>query len=98
MSPRKAATETKTKKTPSRRGLSLRKRKATPAEMIAEPVVVQAQAPVASKPKTAPLKPVVVGKDEIAARAYAIWESMGRPAGQEAAHWRQAEREYGVAA
>lgn len=31
--------------------------------------------------------------DQIAARAYAIWEAKGRPTGEDDGHWRQAESE-----
>lgn len=31
--------------------------------------------------------------DEIARRAFEIWQAKGRPQGQDAAHWVQAERE-----
>ena len=32
-------------------------------------------------------------RDEIASRAYHIWEETGRPAGRDLEHWLQAERE-----
>ena len=32
-------------------------------------------------------------REEIAARAFEIWEQEGRPAGREKAHWLRAERE-----
>jgi len=34
-----------------------------------------------------------IAQNEIAARAYQIWESHGRPAGRELEHWLQAEKE-----
>lgn len=38
-----------------------------------------------------------VTREEIAARAYQIWEISGRRHGEDRAHWFQAERELGSA-
>ena len=51
-----------------------------------------------SAAKTAGAKPtpeavVTMSHDEIANRAYMIWLAKGKPAGQDAANWREAERE-----
>ena len=35
-------------------------------------------------------------EDEIRKRAIRIWEAAGKPEGQDAAHWAQAERELGI--
>ena len=39
----------------------------------------------------APAPVITVTHDQIAARAYEIWLSKGRPWGQDAANWREAE-------
>ena len=39
-----------------------------------------------------------VSKSDIAVRAYQIWESEGRPEGQELNHWLRAEAELATAA
>ena len=39
-----------------------------------------------------------VTREEIAQRAYEIWESAGHPEGQDASHWLQAEAELSVQA
>ncbi len=42
----------------------------------------------------APSKPSrTVAQEEIAARAYQLWEASGRRDGEDRAHWFQAERE-----
>ncbi len=39
-----------------------------------------------------------VGKTDVAVRAYQIWESEGRPEGQDVRHWLRAEAEVAAAA
>lgn len=34
--------------------------------------------------------------DDVARRAYSLWETQGRPHGQDKAHWEQAERELAI--
>ncbi|MEM7682560.1 MAG: DUF2934 domain-containing protein [Planctomycetota bacterium] len=111
MSPRKASNANKTavqtaaKAKPAKSRGFLGRRAAKPTLAVETPVQVAATRPAvaaeAVKPKApSPLKlaPVIVDRDEIAARAYAIWETLGRPQGQDFDHWRQAEREAGIAA
>ena len=43
--------------------------------------------------KATPDAVVTMSHDEIANRAYMIWLAKGKPAGQDAANWREAERE-----
>lgn len=43
--------------------------------------------------KSSPKAVVTLSHDEIANRAYMIWLAKGKPADQDAANWRQAERE-----
>lgn len=45
----------------------------------------------ATKRATAPAPEIT--SEEIARRAYFIWEQQGRPAGKEAEHWYQAEQQ-----
>jgi len=50
----------------------------------------------AAKPvrKTAPARPAPeITLDQIARRAYSIWEQQGRPGGKEREHWLLAEQE-----
>jgi hypothetical protein len=41
--------------------------------------------------------PAGVSRDEIEARAYAIWEAEGRPHGKHEDHWRKAHEELNAA-
>jgi len=50
-------------------------------------IAVQKKPAVAAKGKARPTD------EEIAARAFAIWEKQGRPEGQQMDNWLQAERE-----
>jgi hypothetical protein len=36
----------------------------------------------------------IVSEDAVRARAYALWESEGRPLGRDAEHWRRSEEEF----
>ncbi len=44
-------------------------------------------------PAARPIPSRTVAQEEIAARAYQIWEASGRRHGDDRAHWFQAERE-----
>lgn len=93
-----------TKKTPgseTKKATARAKSKATPVAAVpapapaaTEPViaktVIKGEAPV--KKKVAKLEvTITLSHDQIAARAYAIWVAKGKPQGQDAANWAEAE-------
>lgn len=74
----KSASKPKPKSTGSRKTLP------TPDK----PVVVEMAKPAASASKTKHMTPT---HEAIAAKAYEIWVAKGRPTGQDAANWAEAE-------
>ncbi|MFA7236375.1 MAG: DUF2934 domain-containing protein [Phycisphaeraceae bacterium] len=58
---------------------------------IAAPAVSQSAAPKKTPSKKVAAAPQVPTFDEIALRAFQIWEAKGKPAGQDAINWREAE-------
>jgi H+-transporting ATPase len=53
---------------------------------------LKVSAPKAKRAIT-PLPVQQITTDQIASRAYSIWEQQGRPAGKESEHWFQAEQQ-----
>lgn len=73
----------------TKRAVSPAAKKITPK---ARPMVVKTSAPKAKR-TVKPLPAPVITSEEIARRAYFIWEQQGRPAGKEAEHWKLAEQQ-----
>jgi hypothetical protein len=100
-SPRKKVTKKKvTKKTATRGSVMSKDKKSKTTIKSKTPKTKSADKPktkAAFKPKgkkAAALKPVItLTSDQIAARAYVIWESNGRQHGHDDHNWREAERQ-----
>lgn len=76
-----------TPKTATGKPTSVRNKKAPAQKSL---VKTTADAPHAADPVMTNSRPLT---DEIAARAYQIWQHQGCPEGREDQHWQQAERE-----
>jgi len=91
----KAKASAKTSTTASPAGSTAAKAAAPPATKSAGKSAGRTSAGTksAGAAKTSPKAVVTLSHDEIANRAYMIWLAKGKLAGQDAANWRQAERE-----
>ena len=86
----KTAKVTKTKKTTAPKTKRAVAAAPAPKAKASAPKTVKASTP---KPVTAAAPVRKITAEEIARRAYFIWERQGRPAGREREHWLLAEQE-----
>jgi len=91
-------TKTKTKTLKPSGALAAKSRVAAPKKAASRKAkVAKSRAPVAQAIAAPALMPAPVKKavstDEIARRAYSIWEQQGRPSGKEREHWLLAEQQ-----
>jgi len=86
-------TKTKTiKPTATKSRIAAPKKVASPKAKVAKSKARAAKATAVPAVMSAPVKKAV-STDEIARRAYSIWEQQGRPSGKEREHWLLAEQQ-----
>ncbi len=95
MAKKKSTKKKTTKKKAASKKAAIAEVPAEEAKPSGKPKKKPASAKRAAKPALAAAikQPVALTYDQIAARAFVVWERKGKPDGQDAANWKEAEAE-----